>query len=252
MGALHAGHISLISKAKSLHQSVACSVFVNPLQFNNPEDLANYPRQLLADQDLLEKAGCDMLFAPSEVALYGNHMARAYDLDDLDDLMEGSSRPGHFQGVVNVVERLFHYVRPDSAYFGEKDRQQLAILRHAANKLRWPVEVIGCPTMREPDGLAMSSRNMRLSVNEREPATVLFRALSLVQAIAANAPLHVAKKAGMEMILGRPEIRLDYLETVDATTLQPIAEWEQRCEAVALVAAYIGNVRLIDNITLRR
>jgi len=252
MGALHDGHMSLIVNAKSANKAVACSIFVNPLQFNNAEDLANYPRQLAADRESLERVGCDMVFAPSEIALYANHGVLTYDLNGLDKVMEGASRPGHFQGVVNVVERLFHYVRPNSAYFGEKDRQQLAILRHVANALKWPVDMIGCPTMREPNGLAMSSRNMRLSGEERQRATVLFRALSSIQAASTVASLKAAKHSAIEMILAHPGIKLDYLETVDPLTLQPIMEWDMRNEAIAMIAAYVGKVRLIDNITLRR
>ncbi len=252
MGALHDGHMSLIVKAKSLHKTVACSIFVNPLQFNNAQDLANYPRQLGADTESLERAGCDMVFVPSEIGLYADHGVFAYELGGLDKIMEGASRPAHFQGVVNVVERLFHYVRPDSAYFGEKDRQQLAILRHVAQALSWPVNMIGCPTLRETNGLAMSSRNLRLSTEERETASVLFRALSSIQAASAVGSLTAARHSAMDMILSHPGITLDYLETVDPLTLQPIMEWDLRNEAIAMVAAYVGKVRLIDNITLRR
>ena len=252
MGALHAGHLSLIAKAKAEQGAVACSIFVNPRQFNNPDDLARYPRQLEADQRLLLEAGCNMLFAPSEQAIYWGLAPQHFDLNGLDTLLEGASRPGHFQGVVQVVERLLHYVRPDAAYFGEKDRQQFTVLKHAAEMMRWPVDMVACPTLREPDGLAMSSRNQRLSVEERRQASVLFRALKCVSELAFKHPVAEAVRAGVAMLATEPAVRLDHLEVVDATTMVPITEWADRQEAIAVIAAHVGPVRLIDNILLRR
>ena len=178
MGALHEGHLRLVEQARNDHGRVVCSIFVNPLQFNDPRDLERYPRRLEADRSLLERVGCDALFAPKEADLFHGSNPVTYDLGGLADHWEGPSRPGHFQGVVNVVERLFFHVRPDAAYFGEKDRQQLAILRYVGAMLRWPETIIGCATVRAPDGLALSSRNLRLDPNERVQATALHRALT--------------------------------------------------------------------------
>lgn len=252
MGALHDGHISLISRAKEECGAVICSIFVNPLQFNNPEDLANYPRQLDRDHVLLEQAGCDALFVPATELLYGGRVPRVFNLDGLDSKLEGASRPGHFQGVANVIERFFHFVRPDAALFGEKDRQQLAVIRKLTAGERWPVRIVGCPTLREPTGLAMSSRNQRLSPEERERASVLFRALSRVQQVSFQWAVGEARQAGLAVLDQEPALRLDHLEIVDSMTLEPLLDWGDRTEAVCVVAAFIGPVRLIDNITLRR
>ncbi|MEO8066847.1 MAG: pantoate--beta-alanine ligase [Flavobacteriales bacterium] len=252
MGALHAGHMSLIAKAKGVHRSVACSIFVNPLQFNNQEDLAKYPRQPRVDRELVAEARCDMLFAPESERIYEGHTTRHYDLGGLDTVLEGTSRPGHFQGVVNVVERLFHYVRPDAAYFGEKDRQQLTVLRYAARAERWPETLVGCATVRDSDGLALSSRNQRLSSGERQQATVLFKALTQVATMAFKVPVAEARNMGIQTLVQEPAVRIDHLEIVDIATMRPIREWGDRAEALAVIAAFVGPVRLIDNITLRR
>jgi pantoate--beta-alanine ligase len=252
MGALHEGHISLIDRAKADGTATAASIFVNPLQFNDPDDLKRYPRQPEKDRELLQRAGCSMLFMPTAEAIYSGHAARTYDLGGLDQMLEGPLRPGHFQGVVNVVERLFHYVRPDRAYFGEKDRQQLAVIRHVAAALHWPEEIIGCPTQREANGLAMSSRNQRLSPVEREKAGVLYRALKVMEASAFDRPVGECLERGKALLNGEPLVSTEYLVIADTATLRPVQEWEGRSEAVALVAARFGPVRLIDNITLRR
>ncbi|QQR84847.1 MAG: pantoate--beta-alanine ligase [Flavobacteriales bacterium] len=252
MGALHKGHMSLINRAKQDCGSVVCSVFVNPLQFNNPEDLAKYPRQVAHDRAMLERAGCDAVFVPVAEELYAGRSTRTFDLGGLDFKLEGASRPGHFQGVANVIERLFHFVRPDAAFFGEKDRQQLAVIRRLTAGERWPVRIVGCPTLRESNGLAMSSRNQRLSPEERELASVLFRALSTVQEVAFKTTAEEARQAGLALLAREPVVRLDHLEIVDSMTLDPLADWGERTDAVCVVAAFIGPVRLIDNITLRR
>lgn len=252
MGALHEGHMTLIARAKEECGAVCASIFVNPLQFNNPEDLRHYPRQLEADSRLLEQAGCDMLFFPDEETIYRDHLPRKYDLGGLDEVLEGPSRPGHFQGVVNVVERLFHYVRPDLAYFGEKDRQQVAVISQVARTLRWPERIVTCATERALDGLALSSRNQRLSPAERAIAPVLYRGLQAMAGVAFQVPISEARTAGEEVLRTEPAVRLDYLTIADPLTLRPLEDWGGREEAVALVAAWIGPVRLIDNITLRR
>jgi len=252
MGALHEGHIALVRTARERGKAVASSIFVNPLQFNNPADLAHYPRQLDADRRMLEEAGCDLLFAPEKEDIFSDFTPRRYDLAPLDEVLEGPSRPGHFLGVVNVVERLFFYIRPDVALFGEKDRQQLAILKHAARNERWPVRVEGHPTIRANDGLALSSRNQRLSPTERAMAPVLYRALKAAEGLAFNAPVADAVAAGLRILASEPSIQLDYFTIVHPETLQPLSEWHGLDEAVVLVAAQVGPVRLIDNITLRR
>lgn len=252
MGALHAGHLALVAEARRRCDRVVASIFVNPLQFNNPEDLARYPRQPEADARLLAEAGCDLLFQPDAEGLYQGFRPLRYDLNGLDELWEGPSRPGHFQGVVNVVERLFHVVRPDMAFFGEKDRQQLAIIRHVATALHWPTVIMPCPTLREADGLAMSSRNQRLGPADRARATLLYRALRAVADEAFHLSVEEARQAGLDVLAADPEIHLDHLGIAHPDTLEPLTGWDGLDRAVALIAAHVGPVRLIDNLDLRR
>jgi pantoate--beta-alanine ligase len=250
MGALHAGHLALVEQALDSCDRVVCSIFVNPLQFNDPEDLAKYPRQLEADMALLEAAGCHAVFAPVASAIFKDHEPITYDLCGLDTHWEGPSRPGHFQGMVNVVERLFHYTRPDMAFFGEKDRQQLAIVRYVARTLRWPEQIVPCPTLREADGLAMSSRNARLTPADRAVAPVLHQALQAMAANAFRLPPDQVLERGLAVLHAQPAVELDYLGIARADDLTPVSSWEGLTEAVALIAARVGPVRLIDNITL--
>jgi len=250
MGALHEGHLDLVHRAKAVCDKVVCSIFVNPLQFSNSEDLNNYPRQLERDSELLEQVGCDMLFTPEKESIFTDFTPTKYDLEGLDDHWEGPSRPGHFQGVVNVVERLFFYVRPDQAFFGEKDRQQLTILRAMAKQQRWPVTITPCQTVRSADGLALSSRNQRLDPVQREQATVLYRTLKTVEALAFRSSVENTRKAALAVLESEPEVVLDHLGFADAETLHPIIQWDPAREAIALIAAQVGPVRLIDNITL--
>jgi len=252
MGALHQGHLELVRRAKAECDLVASSIFVNPLQFNDPNDLAKYPARPLEDRELLTSTGCDALFAPVKEELFHEFQPRAYDLGGLDAHWEGPSRPGHFQGVVNVVERLIHFIRPDSAYFGEKDRQQLTILQWVQRQQRWPERIVACPTVREADGLAMSSRNLRLTERERAVAPALHRALSRMAAAAFTMSVQECISAGEGMIRSEALFQLDYLGIADAGNLAPILDWGHRNEAVALVAARLGSVRLIDNVTLKR
>jgi pantoate--beta-alanine ligase len=252
MGALHTGHLDLVRRAREASDLVVCSIFVNPLQFNDPKDLANYPRQLEQDAALLREAQCDVLFAPTKEDLFRAFEPSTYDLGGLDGYWEGPSRPGHFQGVVNVVERLFFHVRPDAAFFGEKDRQQLTILRHVARQERWPERIVPCPTVRAIDGLALSSRNQRLSEDERAQATVLYRALKRAAALAFREPPAALHRAVHEELATEPAVVLDHFGVADALDLRPLDAWGDRSEAVALIAARVGPVRLIDNITLVR
>ncbi|HRH70626.1 MAG TPA: pantoate--beta-alanine ligase [Flavobacteriales bacterium] len=252
MGALHEGHLDLVHRANAACDRVVCSIFVNPLQFNNPEDLRLYPRQLDKDVELLRAAGCNALFAPGKEAIFSEFTPRTYDLGGLDDHWEGPSRPGHFQGVVNVVERLFHYVRPDRAFFGEKDRQQLTILRHIAREQRWPEAIIPCATVRSEDGLALSSRNARLDPTERDQATILYKALAVTAKEAFRSTVEATRQAALAKIAEEPAVTVDYFGIADIDTLVPLADWGTRSTAVALIAAQVGPVRLIDNITLLR
>ncbi len=250
MGALHEGHLDLVRRAKAVHPKVACSIFVNPLQFNNLEDLERYPRQLEQDQILLLQAGCDALFAPAKEAIFADFAPHTYNLGVLNDHWEGPSRPGHFQGMVNVVERLFHYVRPDEAFFGEKDRQQLALLRFVAAREHWPVRVTACPTVRAQDGLALSSRNARLDPRQRKQATILYKALQCAADLAFREPVDVVRQTVRTVLAQEPEVVLDYFGIADQDTLEPLEDWGARDRAVALIAAQVGPVRLIDNISL--
>lgn len=252
MGALHAGHLALVAEARRQCDRVVASIFVNPLQFNNPEDLARYPRQPEADARLLEEAGCDLLFLPDAEGIYRNFRPLHYDLGGLDLHWEGPSRPGHFQGVVNVVERLFHFVRPDMAFFGEKDRQQLTIIRHVARTRHWPTSIVPCSTLREADGLAMSSRNQRLGPEDRSRAPLLYQALLAVAGAAFHRTVDQALKAGHAVLAGDPGIQLDHLGIAHPDTLAPIDRWNGLDHALALIAAQVGPVRLIDNLELRR
>lgn len=252
MGALHDGHLELVRVAGEQGHAVVVSIFVNPLQFNDPKDLAKYPRQVERDMELLSGTVCEAVFAPQADGLFADFTATAYDLGALDSVLEGPSRPGHFQGVVNVVERLFHYVRPDAAFFGEKDRQQLAVIRHVAGAARWPETIHGVPIVRTGEGLALSSRNARLSPQEAKAALVLYESLVLARRLAFKEPVGRVVEQASRLVSERPGVVLDYFSIADARTLQPLADWGARSEAVALVAAQVGPVRLIDNVTLRR
>jgi pantoate--beta-alanine ligase len=252
MGALHAGHLQLVREALTQCGAVAVSIFVNPLQFNNQEDLKHYPRQLEQDLGLLGQAGCQMVFTPTEAGIYRNHQVRHYDLAPLDAVLEGPTRPGHFQGMVNVVERLFHYVRPDMAFFGEKDRQQLCILQHVARQQRWPEQIVPVPTQRAADGLALSSRNQRLTATELAQAPLLYASLRAVAAHAFKGTVEEAREAGLQLLRRDPAFRVEYLEVAHPRDLHPLTGWEDLDEVLVLVAAQLGAVRLIDNIAVRR
>lgn len=253
MGALHEGHLQLVREAASHTSVVVASIFVNPLQFNNKEDLLHYPRQVEKDLAMLEGAHCHMAFVPDENEIFRGHRTQSYDLGGLDNVLEGPSRPGHFQGVVNVVERLFHFIRPDKAFFGEKDRQQLTVIQHVAAKQRWPETIVPVATVRASDGLALSSRNQRLSPEERLIANTLYSALRTVAEHVNNLAPSEARAAGVALLKTHPSIELDYLEITDPTTLQPFTEsWKGAHRVLVLVAARVGPVRLIDNIEVSR
>jgi pantoate--beta-alanine ligase len=249
MGALHAGHISLIEKAKSENDLVVCSIFVNPTQFNDPKDLLKYPRTPEHDKQLLLKAGCDILFSPAVDEMYPEKDNRVFDFGGLDKVMEGIHRPGHFNGVAQIVSKLFDAVKPNKAYFGKKDFQQLVIIKHITKQLNLPIEIIACETVRENDGLAMSSRNILLNNNERTQAIQLYKALSFVKQNASVLSVNELKEKVNEMLSDFNLIKTEYFEIVDADTLQTVNKIVPG-KTVACIAAFVGNVRLIDNISL--
>lgn len=252
MGALHEGHLDLVRRARDRHAKVVCSIFVNPLQFNDPADFNNYPVRLAEDEALLREAGCDAAFLPVKEALFEGFTPHAYDLLGLDAHWEGPLRPGHFQGVVNVVHQLFRFVRPDAAYFGEKDRQQLLILQAVAAHRHWPERIVGCPTVRAADGLALSSRNLRLSPQERAQAQAIPRALELLQQEAPITGIAKATASARDHLASQEGITVEYLGVARGDTLEPITDWGDLGSAIALVAVRLGPVRLIDNIALTR
>lgn len=246
MGALHEGHASLIRRARAQDATVVVSIFVNPLQFDRPEDLERYPRTLDADVALCAGLGVDAVFAPAPADMYPAAPLMGITVGPLGDHLCGPSRPGHFAGVATVVMKLLQIVQPDRAYFGEKDAQQLAVIRQLVADFNVPVEIVGMPTIRESDGLAMSSRNRRLDARGRQSGLALVKAIwTTVHALSAGASPTDARAAGAASVPGDGSVRLEYLEVVDAVTMEPVS----RVERPALVAGalWVGNVRLIDN-----
>ncbi len=251
MGALHKGHISLVSKSLSYTKNTIVSLFVNPTQFNNPNDLATYPRTEEADCDLLRQAGASIVFIPSVNDIYPSDDNRLFDLGGLDSYGEGPKRPGHFNGVAQVVTRLFDIVKPTYAFFGEKDFQQLAIIKYITKGLNYPVTIVPCPTLREDDGLAMSSRNMLLSPEHREAAPVIYRCLTeAVSLVGSATPQELSQKV-TEMINSNPMLECEYIEILNSLTLQPVTRWDDAAEVQMCAAVFAGKVRLIDNIKLK-
>lgn len=247
MGALHQGHLSLLQRARKENEVVVCSIFVNPIQFNNPEDLEKYPRTLEKDVDLI-KGIVDVVFAPAPEEVYPEMPTETYDFGELGTVMEGAYRPGHFNGVATIVNRLFNWIKPEKAYFGEKDYQQLAIIREMVRQKELPIEIIGCPTVREESGLAVSSRNQRLTEQEKVIAANIYRILQLAK---KNSHLTVnqIKQLVVTEIEKIKEFKLEYFEIADAKTLQPV-ETVTAGGTIACIALYLGNVRLIDEILL--
>lgn len=248
MGALHAGHASLVERAVKENDIVVVSVFVNPTQFNDKNDLKNYPRTLEADCALLEKVGAAVAFAPSVEEMYPEEDTRLFSFAPLDTVMEGACRPGHFNGVAQIVSKLFYAVEPDKAYFGEKDFQQLAIIREMVRQLGFGLEIVGCPIVREEDGLAMSSRNTLLSEDERERALTISSTLFASVDFAKVNSLEATKAFVEDIINDTPGLDLEYYQIVDGNTLQQIEEWGDSDYVVGCIALFCGNVRLIDNI----
>ena len=252
MGALHEGHLSLVRAARESADVVAASIFVNPTQFGPNEDLAKYPRSFERDCELLEHEGVELLFAPSVEEMYPRGSITWVTVEGLSEKLDGRSRPGHFRGVTTVVAKLFHVVEPDAAFFGQKDAAQVAIIRQMVRDLHLAVEIVVCPIVREPDGLAMSSRNAYLSPEQRKQALVMHRSLLSVQRLADAGERKAAKlvAAGREEFANQNSMRLDYFELVNPDTLDPVDDISSG--ALAAVAAFLGSTRLIDNILLKK
>lgn len=248
MGALHEGHASLVRRAVAENEIVVVSDFVNPTQFNDKNDLLKYPRTLEADCELLEKEGAAYVFAPSVEEVYPEPDTRQFSYAPLDTVMEGKYRPGHFNGVCQIVSKLFMMVEPDKAYFGEKDFQQLAIIREMVKQMNFPLEIVGCPIIREADGLALSSRNARLSEEERRQALNISKTLFASKEYATSHMVEETQKFVEDSIAASEGLELEYFELVDGTTLQKIATWDETDYAVGCITVYCGEVRLIDNI----
>lgn len=252
MGALHQGHLSLVRTARVQSDVVVVSIFVNPRQFGPNEDFARYPRTLEQDSALLAAEKTDYLFYPSLEEMYPPGGTAWVSVEGISEKLDGRSRPGHFRGVTTVVAKLFNIVQPDRALFGQKDAAQAAIIRKMVRDLNFDVEIVVCPIVREPDGLALSSRNVYLSGDQRRQATALYRALTRVQMLADQGESDSARlaAAGRQVVDEEPALRVDYFEIVNPDTLDPVPDTESG--ALVAVAAYLGSTRLIDNIVLHR
>jgi len=249
MGSLHLGHISLVDRSRNENGVTVVSIFVNPTQFNDKKDLANYPRTFDEDLDKLSSVGCDFVFAPSVEEMYPEEDTRLFDFGTLGTVMEGACRPGHFNGVAQIVSKLFDAVAPDKVYFGEKDFQQLAIVKRMTDEMNYKVQIVECPSIRETDGLAMSSRNVLLTPVQRKNASVIARTLFECQKKKEEMTLHDLKNWVIQQINETPEFKTEYFDIVDRTTLQStdlyVPGTLQGC-----IAVRVGNIRLIDNVDL--
>ena len=251
MGALHAGHRSLVERARRECATVVVSVFVNPTQFNDKTDLKNYPRTPEADLRLLEEVGADYVFMPSVEEVYPEPDTRTFDFGMIDKVMEGATRPGHFNGVAQVVSRLFDLVKPAKAYFGEKDFQQIAVIREMVRQLRIPVEIIPCPIVRGEDGLALSSRNTLLDTDHRTAAPYIYKVLkAAVEKSHQTTPDQLAAWVTAQVV-SNPLLKVIYFQVVDAATMQQVRTWEESPAIQGCIAVQAGDIRLIDNIKLR-
>ena len=250
MGALHQGHMSLVKKAVSDNETVVVSIFVNPTQFNDKTDLTRYPRNLNADLKLLENSGCDIIFAPDTNEIYPEPDTRTFDFGILDKVMEGRYRKGHFNGVAQIVSILFDLINPEKAYFGLKDFQQLTIIKKLVSLLNLPVEIVPCPIIREPGGLAMSSRNELLSTEERENATLIYKTLCEANNQTDKKSVKELKNWVTSTINSNPFLNVEYFEIVNGKDLQSVNSWDCDCIKVACIAVHCGKIRLIDNYIL--
>lgn len=250
MGALHNGHLSLVKACKNSCDIAVTSVFVNPTQFNDPEDLKRYPRTPEKDAELLKTAGCDLVFMPSVEEIYPEKDTRKFDFGYLETVMEGAKRPGHFNGVGQVVSRLFDIVQPHKAFFGMKDFQQVAIIKNMVNQLKYNIEIIPCPIVREESGLALSSRNALLEKEHKKNAPHIYATLKKARNLVTEMSVADLKKWIKEEINNNPYLETEYIEIVDDTTLKVIENWNEKGTKVVCVAVYAGKIRLIDNIIL--
>ena len=248
MGALHRGHTSLVEKAAAENEKVVVSIFVNPTQFNDPSDLEHYPRTLDADLALLRKLKTDVVFVPSVMEMYPDEDRQSFDLGGLDRVMEGEHREGHFNGVAQIVSKLFLLVHPTRAYFGQKDFQQLVIIQRLVEILDLNITIVPCPIIREKDGLAMSSRNTRLSRTERKQAPFIYKTLVEARARKENLSPSQLKEWVELQFENQPDLRLEYFEIVEDKGLSPIKAWDEKVNKVACLAVHLGDVRLIDNL----
>jgi len=248
MGALHQGHISLVKQAVSENPVVVVSIFVNPTQFNDPKDLERYPRTLENDMKLLEPTGCSIVFAPNAKEVYPEPDKRKFNFGKLEEVMEGKHRPGHFNGVAQVVSRLFDMVKPTKSYFGLKDFQQLAIVKNMVKQLQLPVEIVPCAIIREESGLAMSSRNELLTEEQRKNAAVISETLFKAKELKEQKSVQEITDWVTETINKNPFLDVEYFEIVDDEQLQPVDNWDEKSTKVGCVAVFCGKIRLIDNI----
>jgi pantoate--beta-alanine ligase len=252
MGALHRGHLELVSAARRENDVVVASIFVNPTQFNNPEDLKKYPRSLETDLQLLEAENCDFVFVPEENEIYPEEPLTKIQFGYLNSIMEGAHRPGHFDGVGLVVGKLFNIVQPDRAYFGKKDLQQLTIIKKMVHDLNFDIEIIPYPIVREKDGLAMSSRNARLNDEEIKEAPAIYRNLELISERLSKqeTSFEAAKKSFIEEVDRHSTLCTEYIEVVDTKTLRPVENLGEGKNVSICVAVFAGNIRLIDNVSI--
>ena len=248
MGALHLGHLSLVERCVSENDVCVVSIFVNPTQFNDLHDLSSYPRTLERDMDLLKTTACAYVFAPSVEEMYPEKDSRVFDFGSITSVMEGAKRPGHFDGVAQIVSKLFWIVEPSNAYFGEKDFQQVAVVRCLVEQLKLNVNIVSCPILREADGLAMSSRNSRLSLEQRQKAPIIAQTLKESVDLRKNKRVEDVIAFVKETLDREPELSVEYYEVVDGNSLQSISSWDETDFPVGCIAIYCGEVRLIDNI----
>ena len=255
MGALHKGHLSLVKISISNNDITVVSIFVNPTQFNNPNDLASYPRTVDKDLELLQTVGCDVVFAPEADDIYSKSETDSrfeFDFEGLDKVMEGKFRPRHFNGVVQIVSKLFDLVRPNRAYFGEKDFQQLAIIRLMTRRYNLPIEIVPCPIVREDSGLALSSRNSLLKDNEKQVAQHIYAVLNESRQFVPQTEVEELKQCVIAAIEQKPELKVEYFDIVDGHTLKSIVKWDESGYIVGCITVFCGNVRLIDNICYKK
>lgn len=248
MGALHEGHISLVKQCRAENDICVVSIFVNPTQFNNSADLEHYPRTMEADANMLNIEKVDYIFAPSVEEVYPEEDSREFDFGQLDKVMEGEHRPGHFNGVAQVVSRLFDMVQPDNAYFGEKDFQQLAIIKAMVKQLDLSINIVSCAIVREEDGLAMSSRNIRLTEDHRNIAPLIRQTLEASKTLAKNTAIAEVKQHVVNAINANPLLEVEYFEIADTLSLQSTKDWSEQGDKVGCIAVFAGEIRLIDNI----